>query len=186
MKCRDVQHYVLEHAGEKLEAPYVEHLRVCAECRRAQERADSLCKLLSLKRFEKPDPGFEVRCHDAAMRRIRNLDAEPAGWSLWDWVTMPQPALRYGMAAVVALLVGVNVYMGSRTPESPLAVTPDQIVAVPAPAPVAVAPQAFASAAPTSALSPSQNVFLAASSNRPNGGGVQYGPGASVPVGFNF
>jgi type II secretory pathway component PulM len=144
-----------------------------------------------LKRFEQPDPGFETRCLDATMRRIRNLDAEPvAGRKLWDWFTMPQPALRYGMAAVVALLVGVNVYLGSRTPEQPAAETVDSsvstVVSAPVVAPVAPAVQALAAAAPTSAVSPSQDVFLVASSNRQNGGGVQYGPGASVPVGFDF
>lgn len=195
MKCTEVQRYVLEHAGEAVGAPYQEHLRTCAECRRAQEQAESLCKLLSLKRFEQPDSGFEARNLANTMRRIRNLDSEPAaGWSLWDWLAMPHPVLRYSAAAFVAALVGVNVYLAVRSPDQGSTAAPDQIApsrpvtaAVEAPVPQMPAAAEFAQATPTQALAPSQDVFAIAASNRENSsGGVQYGPGPSTPVNYNY
>src|ERR1700690_47929 len=110
MNCKEIQRYCIEYAGEKLSAEVEQHLATCEACRRAHERAELVCKLISLKKYEQPDPGFEAR----SLARIRNSiqeleDNRSKGWRFLDiFGTGDVPVLRYAMAAAVLLLTGLN------------------------------------------------------------------------------
>jgi len=182
MNCQEIQDYCLEYAGEKLRPDVEAHLATCAECRRANEQALLVCKLISLKKYEQPDPGFEGRSLD----RIRNsiFEIEDRRHRRWDFLrifeTGPVPALRYALAVAVLALTGLNFVSVQNLPTLE-AVVMDEPVPVFEPRAVASAdtnPAVEVDAAPPAP-------FLFASSNR-QPGRVQYGPGPSVPVSFGF
>ena len=182
MNCQEIQDYCLEYAGEKLRPDVEAHLATCAACRKANEQALLVCKLISLKKYEQPDPGFEARSLD----RIRNsiYEIEEKRQHRWSFLSIfetgPIPALRYALAVAVLALTGLNFVSVQNLPTLPAVVMEE-------PAPVfemSVAAAADTNPAVEIELAPAAP-FLFASSNR-QPGRVQYGPGPSVPVSYGF
>ena len=182
MNCKEIQEYCLMYAGETLPPDVQAHLATCDACREANERALLVCKLISLKKYEQPDPGFEAR----SLARIRNSiyeieEQRQRGWRFWEiFESGPIPALRYALAVAVLALTGLNLVSVQNLPTL-------QSVVMDEPAP-AYEPQTTL----VQDTNPPANVnivpsapFLLASSNR-QPGTVQYGPGPSVPVSFGF
>ena len=178
----------------KVSPSAAEHIRACKPCRLVFERVQSLCSMVALKAYEKPDAGFDARLTASVLRGIREDAKAPA--SLWeavrDWfVLQPAPALRATAVAAVVAVVGI----GSFTVFQQEAVTPSaspvvaQQPAIPvAPEPVEVAavepvqPQPVVADAGPRLVDPNLPVvFIASNRNpmlfeRPGYGGIQTAP----------
>ncbi|MFH0908634.1 MAG: hypothetical protein V1929_07720 [bacterium] len=182
MNCKEIQDYCLAYAGEKLRPDVEAHLATCEACRKAHAQALLVCKLMSLKKYEQPDPGFEAR----SLARIRNSiyeieEQRQRRWRFWEiFEAGPVPALRYALAAAVLVLTGLNFVSMQNLPSL-------QPVVMDEPAPVfeSRATLAVDTNPPVEVQVAPFAPFLLASSNR-QPGQVQYGPGPSVPVSFGF
>jgi hypothetical protein len=180
MKCGDCQRFCLENAGGDLPPDVSAHLIECAECRKAHARAITVGQLLSLKKYEQPDPLFETRLLAKVQAGIRELDEQPHGLGarLWQLFAGEQiPALRYAMALMVVVLIGLNTISVQNMPVLPS--TSIEAQRTPAPAPT------VASAGPTNRyFNPSLPVVFLQSNTQP--ASLQFGPGRSRLAGFEY
>lgn len=182
MNCARVRQEMLRYEDIELPPDLVRHIEGCPDCRRHAEQVKALRQLLALKNYERPSPRFEERLIAGVRRRIEHPDEDRAlapgmAWS-WpraarDW---PIPAFRYALAAVFALLVGVHLL--SIPTLAPLA----PVVAENRPA-VPVAPT-FRSVLPPPGLPPVRIPIAVASTG--GAGRIEYGPGASSLVNFDY
>jgi hypothetical protein len=185
MNCSQIQRYCTEHAGEELSAACLEHLVACQHCRAAYERALTLCKLISLKRHETPDPGFDHRCLAAIERGLDAYEEQPRAWGQRIWGLfdlVPAPALRYAMAAAIVALIALQVITVQKihSIESPVNGMVETTIIVEQPL---LAADTNPSAPAVAELRPA-GIILVASNFQPNG--MQYGPGPSRLVGFEY
>mgnify|MGYP003586266852 CR=1 FL=1 len=178
MRCWLAQRKMAASGDGIYPASVREHLARCASCRQLAEGMAFAQKLLALKRFEPPEPGFE----DRSARRIRlALSAEQeataaralagTGWG-------PLPILRW--TALAAALVLVAGHVVTRRPETLPSILADQSPRA-TPAPTLAVPPAVEPAIPLLSAD-----FPQVATNRGAGGGVQYGPLPSTPVRFDY
>ena len=165
MKCSNVQQYCWEMAGSPLPPAMEEHVRQCPDCKSAFEKANSLRSLVSLKRFEQPDSAAEARCIAMVQSRIDAWEEkQQSGWKLWNvFSAQPAIALSYTMAALVIGFLGMNMLTKQKTAPLPMTASED---------PSLEAPNVAAS------------VFQVASNSHP--GQIQYGPGPSRAVNYEY
>jgi hypothetical protein len=120
-----------------------------------REDFSALRKLLVLKRYEVPPPGYFQRFADRVITRIEAGSAEPAlSWwrqFLEGFVAKPALALAYGLCAVSLGFLGFRVAATLETPRATVAVSdlwpetlPLALVTRP-PSPAAVVPAEFVS-----------------------------------------
>ena len=114
MKCNDFQQEMAFYSDGAFPSALREHFDSCAGCRKAYAQTEAVRKLMALKNFENPDAGFETRCAQNVMRRIR--EPAPRTVSLWDFITGFQPALRYAAAAAVVALVFLHEFSLTNLP----------------------------------------------------------------------
>lgn len=179
MKCERVRELLVKYEDTTLPGDVALHMNQCSSCQQHSRQMESVRRLMSLKKHERPDPGFEERSALAIRRQLENLNREPESrlGSLLNFLTdYPQPAFRYALAAVVAALVVINfVSMPLLSP-----VRPAESVAHVTPPP-----------APTSTTVPFEvyrQPVLAAFQGPSNRGParVEYGPRESVPVSLEY
>jgi len=119
MNCKQIQLALVEHEDGERPDSIREHLFTCDACRQAAERADTFKKLMALKRYEVPDPGFPSRSLDRICRRNENLEAEKETETvtLWELLLGPRPAFRLALAAILLILWGMTFALIPRRPE---------------------------------------------------------------------
>ncbi len=110
-KCSQLQKEILAH----IHAEFPDDLRArvdqCSVCSAFERRSRAIHGLVTLKRYEKPDPAFEERCVSYVRRQILTgmyaPEQEEAGaWhSIWESAF---PAFRFGMAALFVALLGLH------------------------------------------------------------------------------
>ena len=182
MKCSRIQMRMMEFEQGGLPADIAEHIAACAGCKTHWERTRSVRLLMALKRHEKPDAGFETRCLGAIRTRIAELDVaeqlQPVTW--WErLVGSPVSSLRYGLATVLVLLIGLQVVSISEFPV--LQPAPQASIEQPA------APARFAAATNLPADAGLRALpLLVASPSNVDAGGISYGPGSSMPVNYEY
>jgi hypothetical protein len=169
----------VEGAGGDLTPECLEHLVSCATCRLAYERALAVSRLMSLKRYEMPDPEDPARCVMAVRARIEAGEGRWLGWL--DLLETPWfGAVRYASAAVALLLVLGAAFATGRLPALR---APALVVETPR---RAAGPAVVMAPAPTGTLYGSAPlVFIGAPSNR-EPSRIQYGPSSSRLVGFEY
>jgi hypothetical protein len=188
MNCAECQRHSLELGSDELPAAMSAHLLECPACRKAHQRAVSLRQLLSLKRFEQPDPSFEVRNLARVQAAIRDLDPSPRGWwaGVLDVLTgQPVPALRYAAAGLVLGLLGINWLSVRSLPPLPTA----SIEAVRTAQPVSLLAGPSATALPPGRESVAPAIFVTSNQHpwmlEQGSRGAQYGTGSRL-AGFDF
>jgi hypothetical protein len=179
MKCERVQELLVEFEDSVLPADVADHMSQCSACQQHSRQMQSLRRLLSLKKYERPGPGFEERSALAIRRRLEDLNRRPESQfgSFWEFLTdYPRPAFRYALAAVVAALVVINfVSMPRLEPVRP---------AIPV-ARVAPSPEPTSTTIPFEVYrEPALAEFQGPSNRGP--ARVEYGPRESVPVNFEY
>lgn len=179
MRCERVRELLVEYEDTPLPADAAEHMNRCPACRQHSRQMEAVRRLMSLKKHERPDPGFEERSALAIRRRIEDLNRQPASalGNFWEFLAdYPRPVFRYALATVVAALVVINfVSMPRLAP-----IRPAEPVARVTPPPT-----------PTSTTLPfevyRQPAFAAFQSPSNRGPArVEYGPRESVPVNFEY
>ena len=179
MKCERVRELLVEFEDTVLPADVAVHLNQCSGCQQHSRQMEAVRRLMSLKKYERPDPRFEERSALAIRRRLEDLNRKPESRlaAFWEFLTdYPRPAFRYALAAVVAALVVINfVSMPRLAP-----VRPSEPIARATPPP-----------APTTATIPFEvyrQPALAAFQGPSNRGParVEYGPRESVPVNYEY
>ena len=181
MKCERVRELLVEFEDSTLPADVSEHLARCSSCQQHSRQMDVVRRLMSLKKYERPDPGFEERSAVTIRRRLEDMvrKPEPLFGSLWEFLTdYPRPAFRYALAGVVAVLIVLNfVSMPLLEPVRPVAPIA-RIAPTPAPAPEPA----------TMPLEVYRQPAYAAFQGPSNRGParVEYGPRESVPVNFEY
>ena len=199
MNCDDAKYYVGLDAADPRAAEMRAHLRACALCRAAVDHQNNVRATIALLRYEHAPEGHSARCVSKLMRTLREQPAplpEPAAVAWWHaWRAWRENAghlfqpLRLAAAAV--LVVGIGVLYLTHTPTgaptaniasgTPPALWSHINIAAPtnlaAPAP-AIAP------APVPGAVENLPVMLASSNNGPMR--MDYGPGGSVPVKFEY
>ncbi len=131
--------------------------------------------LVSLKRYEQPDAGFEARCVAGVRRRIREREEAPA-WRRLHLRLADDPMPLYRLAAAVAVVV---ILAGAALVLSP---APQHAGSTAATMPEAAEPLRLAvesTTNPVTAISLTNVVPFPA-------GGVQFGTGGSMPVGYDY
>ena len=103
MNCNKFQQEMVFYSDSSFPSALREHFDSCAGCRKTYAQTEAIRKLMALKNFEKADAGFETRCAQNVMRRIR--EPEPRTVSLWDCIAGFQSAFRYAAALAVVALV---------------------------------------------------------------------------------
>jgi hypothetical protein len=188
VNCREIQEYCVACAGEEIPAEMKVHMASCKECRETYEAALTVARLVSLKKFEAPDPGFEARSLARIRTSLYAMEEERAqGWSIWKLFDRQNvAAYRYAMAAMVLFVGGLYMVSLTSVPTvDPLAM--QEPAAVPeapsAPPAVELAP-APANQDSNAAAIAAVPVLLAFSNARP--GRVEYGPGPSMPVRYDY
>ncbi len=110
MNEHELKQYCLEHAGEDLSAEAEALLRRDPDLKRQVDRLVAVKNLVSLKRYEQPDPA----CLDRCLRGVREQVAVRHE-SVWDRLVslfeFERPALAYGMAALAVAVVGSAVVL---------------------------------------------------------------------------
>ena len=179
MKCERVRELLVEFEDATLPADVAGHMAQCSGCQQHSRQMESVRRLMSLKKYERPDPGFEERSALSIRRRIEDLNRRPESrfGSFWEFLTdYPRPAFRYALAAVVAVLIVMNfVSMPLLEPvrsTEPIA----QVTPPPAPAPATIPFEAY--------RQPALAAFQGSSNRGP--ARVEYGPRESVPVNFEY
>ena len=114
MKCSKFQQEMAFYSDGAFPPALRGHFDSCADCQKAYEQTEAVRKLMTLKNFEKADPGFETRCVQNVMRRIREQESRTV--SLWDFITGFQPAFRYAAALAVVALVFLHEFSLSNLP----------------------------------------------------------------------
>jgi hypothetical protein len=179
MKCERVRELLVEFEDTTLPADVTFHLEQCPGCRQHSRQMESVRRLMSLKKYERPDPGFEERSALAIRRQLEDLSRKPespfAGF--WEFLTdYPRPVFRYALAGVVAALIVMN------------------FISMPLLAPVRPA-EPIARVTPPPARTPEtlpvevyRRPVFAEFQNPSNRGParVEYGPRESVPVNFEY
>jgi len=186
MRCKNVRQWLVVQArNPPLPTGIAEHISRCAECRLFQEQDLQVRQLIGLKQYESPPFGSEertVRAVHAIMEE--QWHGHPAGQPqrFWDFLFIePVPAFRY--AAAVLLLVLVSVHMLKMpqlgSPES--SAYELQVVETTTPASEPATATAFSIPDKAPQILPEFQVV----SNR-SGGFMEYGPGRSIPVSFDY
>ena len=181
MKCSVVKAMYGLPATDPRQAQVQAHLRGCFKCRARWDDQDAVRRLLALKRFEQPASGLEARNLAAIHRRLAAQPENPGWWRdvLAGWyVERFQPAgVALAAAAALLLLLGGGYYLlqpsGSSGPVHP--------------APALALDGAHLNQAPDNPrLSPTgMPPMVVVSSNR-EPARMDYGPGAAVPVKYDY
>ncbi|TAN38429.1 MAG: hypothetical protein EPN23_02535 [Verrucomicrobia bacterium] len=177
MKCEDAKMLIGLPDADPRAVAMRDHLRACAACRADVDHQNNIRALLALKRYEQPPSGFSERCAANIRRELEQQAAtEGAGWRLWSehFGRAFQP-LRLAAAAV--LLIGLGFY-GLR---------PATELAAPVGAPASwaqIRTESASASAPLVVATDNLPLLMAAS----NSGSLRmdYGPGATVPVNFEY
>jgi anti-sigma factor RsiW len=146
MNCRQAQSLLDELSRGRLDETTAtavrQHLDDCTDCRVTQQRIARLQRLLALKRYERPAPGYLEGFADEFHRRLaEELRPRPALWDRFIAGISLEPARgwRYGFAGALGVAMAAVVLWGiARPAESPLATAEAQL-AVPTASPIAVA-----------------------------------------------
>ena len=179
MKCERVRELLVEFEDAALPADVALHMDQCSSCQKHSRQMESVRRLMALKKYERPDSGFEERSALAIRRRLEDLNRQPESrlGSFWEFLTdYPRPAFRYALAAVVAALIVVNFVSMPRLvpvrPAEPIA----RMTPPPAQAPATIPFEVY------------RQPSFATLQNPSNRGParVEYGPRESVPVNFEY
>jgi len=179
MKCERVRELLVEFEDTARPAGVAEHVDRCSACRRHSLQMETLRQLMSIKKFERPDPGFEERSVLNIRRRIEDLNRQPESRlsSFWELLTdYPQPSLRYALATAVFVLIVIHfISMPQLTPIRPAEpvtrLTPPSV-----PASVVIPFDGYRQPALAELQSPSNR--------RP--AFIEYGPRESMPANFEY
>ncbi|HPF99129.1 MAG TPA: hypothetical protein PLE77_03615 [Kiritimatiellia bacterium] len=184
MKCSHIQMRMMDYEDTSLPPDIAQHLATCSACKIHFERARSVRLLMSLKRHERPDAGFETRCLGAVRQRIAELnvqnDTKPA--SIWErLIGAPVSSVRYALATVLVLLIGLQVVSISEFP----VVQPSVSAESAQPQPAAADRFAAATNLPVTPGLHMMPMLVSAPSNL-DSGGISYGPGPSTLVNYEY
>lgn len=161
-------------------AGVAEHMRGCAGCAAHARRDETIRRLMALKRHEQPDAHFETRL----LARVRDEIAGTVPGRRWlpGWLAgRAGPVLRYAAAAAALAILAVR-WLGPAAGTGPASGPAVADQPAPAAAP-ALAP--FAKPVPPPMI-PVEYASLPLTPTNLGAGGIQYGPGASVPVKFEY
>jgi hypothetical protein len=138
MNCKQAQRLFDGQAGdrlpESLAADLHKHLADCTDCRVQQQRAARLLRLLALKRYEQPAPGYFEGFAAEFHRRLAAEQRPPAtspienflrGWDeiLNEWLQLS----RFGFAGAFGLVLALGLlWNGFHRPEPPVVSAPGQ------------------------------------------------------------
>jgi hypothetical protein len=175
MNCEDAPLFIGLPDDDPRAVKMRAHIRACAYCRALVDHQNNVRSTLALKRYEQPPPGFSERCAADIRRQLEQQVDEPTlWWQAWgDYLGSAFQPLRLAAAAV--LLLGIGFYF----------LRPVTEVAAPIPASWSrIQVDSTSAAAPLGLTTDNTPLLLAAS----NSGAVQmnYGPGAAVPVKFEY
>jgi hypothetical protein len=179
MRCERVRELLVEFEDTALPDDVAEHMDRCSSCSRHSLRMKTVRRLMSLKKYECPDPGFQERSALAIHRRIEDLNRQPESrlGRFWEFLTdYPQAPFRYALAAMVVALLVINfISMPQLTPirlaEPVVRLTPPSV-----PASNMISFDIYRQSA------------IAELQNHSNQGPtrIEYGPRKSVPVTFEY
>ena len=184
MNCDDAKYYVGLDAADPRAAEMRAHLRACALCRAEVDHQNNIRATFGQLRFEQPPADHSARCVSRIMQAIQ---AQPAATPVFAWwnALREQAGLMFQplrLAAAAVLVVGLSLYL-LHTPATLDSGAPAhwaQIRIEPGAQPVNGSP----ALAPVPDAVENLPVLLASSNNGPLR--MDYGPGGSVPVKFEY
>lgn len=186
MNCDDAKYYIGLDAADPRAAEMRAHLRACALCRAEVDHQNNIRATFGLLRYEQPAADHSARCVSRIMQAIQAQPAATPAFAWWtalrDHAGLVFQPLRLAAAAV--LVVGLGLYL-LHTPAANEAGAPalwSQIRIEPPAQPVNGSLAILPATAP--AAVENLPVLLASSNNGPMR--MDYGPGGSVPVKFEY
>jgi len=180
MKCALVKEMYGLPESDPRYAEVQAHLRSCFICRARWDDQDAVRRLIALKRYEQPAPGREARSLAAIHARMA-ARWSAAGWwqhALAHWYDEHFLPVRQGLAVaalLLALLGGWYLIQPAGT-RAPVRAAPALTVETRLPEPGPAILPVIATGMPA---------MVIASSNR-EPARMNYGPGESAPVGYNY
>ncbi|HMP73710.1 MAG TPA: hypothetical protein PKE55_10650 [Kiritimatiellia bacterium] len=195
MNDEELKRSCLEHAGEDPSPEQAEYLARHPEVRAEVEDLAWMGRLMSLKRYEMPDPAMRAECQARVRQRIE--DGQHRRWwlRLEDALTF-HPAPVWAAALALLLVAGGLWYhldheeglttLAESRPEVAEEVSTQEVVLVQIDS--EELDEVLLADVAESAVDPLPVVLIQVASNvqptRPSG--LQYGPGRSMPVSFGY
>ncbi len=183
MNEQELISYCREHAGEDLPAECRDYLESHPDLRKEVDRLVLVAGLVSLKRYETPDPAAETRMSAAIRSAIRKTSSAPWWIRLFD--RSESPAFGLGFAAACLALAGLGVVL-VMTPANPPSLV-EKALESPQAVEAQVAEHSETQA--TNDLDPALpvTVMQVASNTHPvRSGDIQYGTGLTIPVRYDY
>jgi hypothetical protein len=179
MKCERVKKLLVVFEDTAFPFEVAEHIDRCSDCRRHSQQIETVRQLMTLKKYERPEPGFEERSTLAIRLRIEDLNrqSESRLGSFWKFLTdYPRLSLRYVLATTVAALLVINFMsmpqLASMRPAEPVA----RLTPPPAPVSAVIPFDVYRQPSLTELQNPSNHGPTR----------IEYGPLESVPVNFEY
>lgn len=123
MKCKDAQKECWEMENGRVSPEAEAHIKACPPCRVVFDQVTKLCRVVGLKKYERPDADFESRNLAAIRAGIRESKEAPRGIlvAFGNWLqSEPVPLLRVAAAAGVMVLVGFGMISGMQQQSAPI------------------------------------------------------------------
>jgi len=200
MNENELKTYCLEHAGENLPAEAEALLSRDPQLKKQVDQLIMVSKLISLKQYEQPHPACIQRCIQSVNARI---EAQRKGGLLVrmrDWFDLEESAgqLAYAAAALVVCAVGIGLVLRGGAQEGVTVASQEspvvQTQAVPEP--VVMTVESIHTAVEEQVATVEREIYpafdkplivLQVSSNpQPSSPRMQFGPGSTVPVRFDY
>src|SRR5262245_22718108 len=121
MNCQKAQRLMDDLARNRLGEPEAvavrQHLADCTDCRVYHQRAARLQRLLALKRYEQPPPGYFDQVLAGFHQRLAEVEQRGSWWdralASWGLDSFFSPRYSWASACAVLLVAGVC-WMGMR------------------------------------------------------------------------
>jgi anti-sigma factor RsiW len=178
MNCDEAKFHVGLEDDDPRAAEMRAHIRGCAKCRADVDHQNNIRATLGLLRYERPPADFSAQCVTQIMRAVRQQPV-PAPATAWWEAFRAHAAVAFQplrLAAAAALLLGVGLYFlhtpgdGNLTGAAPAAA-------------VVIRSEPALSSTPAATPAPPASIMLAATNS---GLRMDYGPGGSVPVKYEY
>lgn len=198
MNENELRTYCLEHAGETLPAEAEALLSRDPELKKQVDRLIAVSRLISLKKYEQPEPACLHRCIQSVNERIQERREGGLMVQIREWFAFEPYAgrLAYTAAALVVCAVGIGLFLRGGAPQGVNVASQENPVVRPEiiPEPVemkveTIAPAAVEQIAEVNREIPAFEkplIVLRVDTNPQPSRGISFGSPETVPVSFDY
>jgi len=175
MTCKKTEDILARYEDRELPPELRGHVADCPDCRREQAQQRGMRQLMALRRFERPDVHFETRNLARVREAVAATALEESSWlgRVGGWISTPLPSFQYALGVVMVGLAAAYLVVMPPLNES----STDTDLAVLA-----------TTTPPTNSVIEYHMAAQTLPPAEPGRGSlhIEYGPGPSVPVNYQY